>query len=87
MRKRIYNFLILFMINGFVTKSDIIFKNRRKKKVKACCYMNDLIDPTMKLTYGGDDESEIRLLTNGRSIAKHLNTQILKKLKHTSHIR
>ena len=64
MRKCIYNFLILFMINGFVTKTNILFKNRRKKKVKACYYMSDLIDPTMKLTYGGDDESEIRLLTN-----------------------
>ncbi len=57
-------FLILFMVNGFVTKNNNLYKNIRKIKLKSEFYMSDLIEPALKVTYGGDDEPLIRILTN-----------------------
>ncbi len=67
MRKYIYNILILFLVEGFVTKSSTLLKRRSKIKLKGTCYMSDLIDPALKLAYGGDDEVKIRLLSNEKT--------------------
>jgi hypothetical protein len=64
MRRYIYNILILFLVKGFVTKNSNLLKKRRKIKLKGTCYMSDLIDPALKIAYGGDDEVKIRLLSN-----------------------
>ena len=67
MRKYIYNILILFLVEGFVTKSSNLLKKRSKIKLKGTCYMSDLIDPALKLAYGGDDEVKITLLSNEKT--------------------
>ena len=67
MRRYIYNILILFLVKGFVTKSNNLLKKKRKIKLKGECYMSDLIDPALQLAYGGDDEVKIRLLSNEKT--------------------
>ena len=67
MRRYVYNILILFLVKGFVTKSSNLLKKRRKIKLKGTCYMSDLIDPAIKLAYGGDEDPKIRLLSNEKT--------------------
>ena len=67
MRRYVYNILILFLVKGFVTKSNNLLKKKRKIKLKGECYMSDLIDPALQLAYGGDDEVKIRLLSNEKT--------------------
>ncbi len=64
MKKYIYNILILFLVKGFVIKSNNLLKDRRKIKLKARCYMSDLIEPALKVTYGGGEEPKIRILSS-----------------------
>ena len=67
MRRYVYNILILFLVKGFVTKSNNLLKKKNKIKLKGRCYMSDLIDPALQLAYGGDDEVKIRLLSNEKT--------------------
>ena len=67
MRRYVYNILILFLVKGFVTKSNNLLKKKNKIKLKGRCYMSYLIDPVLQLAYGGDDEVKLRLLSNEKT--------------------
>ena len=67
MRKYIYNFLILYLVDSFVTKSNNLLKKGRKIKLKGTCYMSDLLEPALKKSYGEDEEPKIRLLSNEKT--------------------